>query len=192
MGASPPLIGAPMRDLDAPTPRRMPAWRPPDSGSPLVILGSAGFPEDVHHVGEQANRLGARTLERVSPHDASECSARRHAANVVEQLVGALGLPTREDDDPLAVEAALDDMLDALGHSLRRNAVLLEDFLRFGLLDDVLRWLDLHDMRAELARDVGGIGDDVGRLLALFREAGAAWIRPNDRREPDLLRLTNE
>src|SRR5580693_1543413 len=97
--------------------------------------------EDLHDVGEEFHGLGARTLEGVAPHDAAEGAARGHAAHVLEESVCPLGLAAREDDDALAVERALDDVPDAIGHGLGGNPVLLEDLLRFRLLDEIRRRL---------------------------------------------------
>src|SRR6185295_4123233 len=46
--------------------------------------------------------------------------------------------------------------------------------------DEVLRRLDLDDVRAELGRDLSAVGDDVDAELAVLGDAGAARIGPND------------
>src|SRR5580658_3201426 len=92
--------------------------RAPSMAGALPALRLA---EDLHDVAEQLHGLGSRALEGVSSHDAAERAARRHAAHLFEELVGPLRFAAREDDDALAVEGALDDVPDAIGHRLRRN-----------------------------------------------------------------------
>src|SRR6185312_8237038 len=125
-------------------------------------------------------RFLPRPLEGVAAHDRAERAALRDLADFAEHLVRALGLAAREDDDALAVECTLHAMLHAVAEGLRRDAVLLEDLLRLGLLDVVLRRLDLDDVRAELRRDLRRVTADVDRGLAVLGDAGAARVGPDD------------
>src|SRR5262249_10152764 len=98
----------------------------------------------------------------------------------------------REDHDAPTIERALHDVLDALRDRADRDALLLVDLLRLGLLDVRGRHLDLDDVRAELRGAVCRVGDDVDRGLAFLRESRAARIGPDDDREAGLLRLDRE
>src|SRR5947209_16421386 len=94
---------------------------------------------DVHHAAQELDGLVARPLEGVAAHDRAERAAVAQAADLGEDLVGALGLAAGEDDDPLAVEAALHDVSGAVGEGLPRDRVLLEHLLRLGLVDELAR-----------------------------------------------------
>src|SRR5438132_1086920 len=63
-----------------------------------------------------------------------------------QDLLGALRLAAGEDDDALAVEAALHHVPRPVGERLPGDVVLLEDLLRFGLIDEISRRLHLDDV----------------------------------------------
>ena len=137
---------------------------------PTITRQSRGLrpPVDVHHGSEELERLRAGALEGVATHDAAEAAAGCDARTSWSSSFGVLRLAAGEDHDALAVERALHHVPHAVGQGLRRDRVLLEDLLGLGLLDVVLRRLDLDDVRAELAGDLRRVGDDVDRRLALL------------------------
>src|SRR5262249_4675338 len=141
---------------------------------------------------EEGERLIARPLERVSPDDGTEAAPVADGADLVEDRGGLLRLTAREDDDAPPVERALHDVADALGERADRDALLLVDLLRRLLLDVRRRRLHLDDVRAQLAGDLGRVGDDVDRRLTLLRERRAARVRPHHDGEAFRLRLARE
>jgi len=107
----------------------------------------------------------------------------RDAADLVQHAGLVLGLAAREDHDAPPVEGALHHVAHALGQRADRDLVLLVDLLR-GLELDVLGGrLHLDEVRAELRRDLRGVGHDVDRRLALLRDARAARVGPDHDRE---------
>src|SRR3954469_8002285 len=78
---------------------------------------------DVHHVAEQLDGFLAGPLEGVAAHDGAERATVAQAADLGHDLVRALGLAAREDDDALAVEAALHHVLGPVGQRLPRDVV---------------------------------------------------------------------
>src|SRR5690606_22200870 len=83
---------------------------------PFGREGASGVLVDVHHVAEELDRVGALPLEGVAAHDRAERAAGRELAHLFQDVFGALRLAAGEDDDALAVEAALDDEAHAVGH----------------------------------------------------------------------------
>src|SRR5438477_335868 len=92
------------------------------------------------------DRLLARALERVAAHDRPERPAIAQSPDLRQDLLGALRLAAGEDDDALAVEAALHHVPRPVGERLPGDVVLLEDLLRFGLVDEIGRRLHLDDV----------------------------------------------
>src|SRR5690606_5562771 len=86
-------------------------------------------------------------------------------------------------------EGALEDVADA--RLERAHVDRLVCLLRVLELDVARGRLDLHDVGAELAGDLRGVGDDVDRGLALLGEI-AARVGPDDGRQADLARLADE
>src|SRR5207253_2577551 len=143
--------------------------RKPRSDLPALI--------DVHHLPQELDRLLARALERVAAHDRPERPAIAQSPDLRQDLLGALRLAAGEDDDALAVEAALHHVPRPVGERLPGDVVLLEDLLRFGLIDEISRRLHLDDVRAELAGDLRRVASDVhGGLAFLVGDAFAARI----------------
>src|SRR5713101_3493005 len=148
---------------------RSPRLRPPGADwRGRTAERSAPSGEHVHHVAEQLHSLVVRALEAVAPHDGAEGASVAQPAHLLEDLVGALRLAAREDDDALPVERALHHVAHAFGEGLDGDVVFLEDLLRFRLVDELGGRLDLDDVRAELAGDVGGVPGHVHRRLPLL------------------------
>src|SRR6266496_2637249 len=147
---------------------------------------------DLHDVREQLQRLLLRTLEGVAPHDGPEGAAVLDPLDLLQDVLRALRLAAREDHDAAAAERALHHVADAVGQRLDRDVVLLVDLLGLRVLDELLRRLDLDDVRPHLRRDLRGVGANVDGGLAFLRDAAAARIAPHDDREPGLLRLERE
>src|SRR5262245_31477690 len=156
--------------------------REPPTPAPL-------FRVDVHDLAQESHALGLGPLEAVAADDRAESAAVADRLDLLEDLARLLRLAAREDHDAPAVERAAHDVADAVGQRLERNLVLLEHLLRLFLGDVRRRRLDLHDVRAEEARDLRRVRDDVDGRLALLVESVAARIAPDDDREPLRLRL---
>src|SRR5207249_9817717 len=148
---------------------------------------------DVHDLPQQLDGFLSRSLERIAAHYRPECAAFAETADLGEDVLGALRLAAREDDDALAVEAALHYVPRPVRQRLPGNVVLLEHLLGLGLIDEVARRLHLHHVRPELARDLGGVTRDVHRRLALLvGDAFPAGIRPGHYRKAVPLRLLSQ
>src|SRR5262245_13102521 len=144
---------------------------------------------DILHALEQLQRFGHRALECVATHDRAERAAVRETLDLGQHLGGALRLTAREDHDAATAEGALHDVTRAIRERADRDLLRLVDFLRGLLLDLLGRRLDLDDVRAELSCDLGRVGADVDRGLALLAQRAAARIAPHDDRETGRLRL---
>src|SRR3954468_12081732 len=174
----------------APADARAVGGGPPAAGARFALAFTGEY---VHHVAEELYRLVVRALEGVAAHDRAEGAAIAQAADLLHELVSALRLAAREDDDALSVETALHDVAHAIRHRLDGDVVLLEDLLVLGLVDELAGRLHLDDVRAQLASNVGGVTRDVDRRLALLiGNSLAARIAPHPRREAVVLRLLDE
>src|SRR5262249_46627477 len=147
---------------------------------------------DPHHRVEELDRVGLLPLEGVPAHDRAEAAPVADTSYLLEDILVALRGPAREDHYPAAVERALDHMTDALGDRADGDPFLLVVFLRLRQLDRRARHFHLDPVRAELCRDVRGVGDDVDGGLAFLAETRAARVRPYDDGEPDALRLRGD
>src|SRR6266568_7243123 len=92
---------------------------------------------DLHHVGEELERLRLRPLEGVAAHDRAERAALAESADLLEHGVGALRLAAGEDDDPLSVERRLDDVAHPLRQARARDLLILVDLLRLYELHEI-------------------------------------------------------
>ena len=139
---------------------------------------------------QELDCIGVGTLEGVAADDGAVAAALGDLADLFEEGIGALGRATREDDDALTVERGLHDMLNALRQ--RPDGNVLVALLGRVLEDELRRRLHLHDMRAELTRDLRGVRHDIDRGLTFFGEAGAARVRPHDGGKTHSARLVDE
>src|SRR5437870_170448 len=147
---------------------------------------------DVHHLAEEVERLAPWPLEGVAADDRPEAAAVADGAHLLEDGSGVLRLAPRENEDAPPVEGALHHVAHALGQGGDRDALLLVPLLGRRLLDVRRRRLHLDDVGAELAGDLGRVGDHVDRGLALLRDARPARVGPDDHGEALALGLVPE
>src|SRR5438034_1287520 len=159
-------------------------------GFVVMVCGPAGSalvdPDDPV---EQLQGVRLLALEGVAADDRAEAAPLVDAADLVEHGVVRLGRASGKDDDPAAVEGALDDVTHPFGGSLHRNLLFQVD-LAGGLLLDVRGGkLDLDDVRPELGGDLGGIAGDVNGGLPLLAQTRAARVGPDHDDQPVALGL---
>src|SRR5262249_48282570 len=106
-----PADGHPARWRSPPRVRQPPPRGDPGLGGLLPLV-------DAEHAPEELAGLGLGPLEGVPAHDGPEATAVPDAADLLQNRWGVLRLAAGEDDDPLAVEAALDDVPHPIGQRL--------------------------------------------------------------------------
>src|SRR5260221_7597216 len=109
------------------------AAKSPDSISMRTPICDASGPVDANDLLQQRDALGVGALESVPPADASEGAALVEPADLLEQLVGALGRASGEDKDAPSVERRLHAVADPIGQGLDGYLRLLDGLLRLGL-----------------------------------------------------------
>src|SRR5947208_6585809 len=130
-----------------------------------------------HNRVQEAQGMLARPLERVAANDRAEAAAVANGPRFIEHgLIVSLHGASRKDDDAPPVERALDYVADALGQAVEGDRRLRISLLGLALLDVGARKLQLDDVRAQLGRNVGGIGHHVNGGLAFIATLAPARI----------------
>ena len=135
---------------------------------------------NLHHCLQEFNRVLTGPLEGIAPDNRPKPSAVTNGARLVEHvLVAVLLRAAGKDHNAAPVKRALHHVSHALCQSANGHCGLGVRLLSFNLLNVVAGQLYLHNVRAKLSGNVGGVRNHVDGRFTFFAKAGSAGEIPS-------------